>query len=216
MGYFDDFDEMLKEQEQNKSRASEKRSRAVLSSRRNWDERLKSLIRLFKDYNETILQPREPCFVILKKAERLDPLPKFSDPIFTYVINVVPKALLPHAFNPFYAETGYVIPNKITKDDWYVKVALQCEIILSEKNNPGELELSSTLRVWGNVEQDEKSLLPPHLQIQRQEAWHLPYTELSLSSSHEREQVEAVLKQALMVMTPKVFTHLQEVFGLES
>lgn len=216
MGDFTDFDDLLKKERQRENTTQQQKRQALLNSRKEWDGNLKRLISLFKEYNETILQPREPMFVILKKEELIDHLPSKGKPIFTYVINGIPKKLLPHAFNPFYAETGYVTPDKITKDDWYVKVALQCEITLSENAKNEHLFTDIYLRVWGLLDTKEQSLVPSSFEITTHEAWRLPFTRLHLqSNSPQSKTITEDFKRALMIMTPKVFTHLKEVFGLE-
>ncbi len=71
MSHFSDFDEYLSGQDQQKAYQKSQYRLSIQQSRAALDPFLRTLFTLFKEYNETILQPRKEHFVILKKQEEI-------------------------------------------------------------------------------------------------------------------------------------------------
>lgn len=226
MSHFSDFDDYLNEKDKEKAYRKSQYKFLIQQSRAALDPFLRTLFSLFKEYNETILQPRKEHFVILKKQEEIPenyPSKKERYLYFLYRVNVLPRILFAQQFNPLYAmNEDYVTPNKITKNDWYLKVALQFDTLLSDIWNEeqhsfaGILLPTVRLRAWGVLNEKETALLTSPVSLSFETAWRKTYTELSLDITNPLESDwEQGVKELFMLITPLVFSHTQEVYGLD-
>ncbi len=227
MSHFSDFDDYLSNQDKEKAYQKSQYRLSIQQKRSDLDPFLRTLFTLFKEYNETILQPRKEHFVILKKHEEIpDALPSKEDRhlYFLYRVNVLPRILFAQQFNPLYAmNEDYVTPNKITKNDWYLKVALQFDTLLSdiwddEQNSfAGILFPTIRLRVWGVLDEQKTALLSSHVSLKVESAWRKTFTTLSLDiRSPLHSDWEQEVKELFMLVTPLVFSHTKEVYGIDT
>lgn len=219
MSYFADFDEFLKTQTSEKQKAQTQHVQNIRQSRQNLDPFINETFYLFKEYFEKILTPRHPYFLILKKKEIIDPITK-DTPVFLYRVNIIPKQLLPGAFNPAYSfGSTHLTPREITDQDWHFHVSLQYDLALYDtydektKTYSGKLSPYVFLRTWGNLEEEKQSLASSALTITTDTAWKMSYTQIKISQG--KDELIEEYKNALFVVTPRVFSHLEEVWGIK-
>jgi hypothetical protein len=226
MSHFSDFDEYLSGQDKEKAYQKSQYRLLIQQSRAALDPFLRTLFTLFKEYNETILQPRKEHFVILKKQEEIPenyPPKEEQHLYFLYRVNVLPRILFAQQFNPLYAmNEDYITPNKITRNDWYLKVALQFDTLLSDIWNEKQHSFAGTLlptvrlRAWGVLDEQKTALLSSRFCLSVETAWRKTYTTLSLNIINPLESDwEQEVKELFMLITPLVFSHTREVYGLD-
>lgn len=213
MSTFSDFDDFLRLQEL-KKQTSETIFR--LNIKKNHEELqpfLKQILTSFDNFNSTIIQPRKPHFIILKKHEFIDPIDEKA--FFIYRINALPKNLFANLFNP-YTSTGaeYILPNAITPNDWYLKVALQFDILLKQiDSSTHTLTPSLSCRIWGRL--PSRTIAPSYLEIHETEEWGKPFSTLSYQVPTPPESIwDQRLKEIFMIVTPAIFSHTKEVYGI--
>lgn len=216
MSYFSDFDDFLKRQEEQKKQNLNDHRNNVLKSRKDASLLLEDLLTVFKEFNEKIIQPRKPHFVILKKHEELPKFPD-NDPYFLYRVNVIPKDLYVAAYDPN-LEPGenHLKSGKITKHDWHPHVAMQYDIAFFDttvdKKQTGLLQPTVIIKVWGNINQ--KALISPFLNLSVNHYWGRDYTQAKIQNLNEQQLKEDTVN-VLTAFTPKIFEHHKEVLGLD-
>lgn len=213
MATFSDFDEFLRSGEFKKQEDGNVYHLRIKQAHQELQPFLREAFELFKDYNESILQPRKPHFVVLKKQEAVSE--REQKAAFLYRINTLPRSLFASHFNPHTTEgANYIRPNIVTKDDWYLKVALQFDVALLNLPKENILTPSLHLRVWGRIA--SSSPVSSEIDITHTESFGKIYTTLSYWILNPDDHLwQRQLKELFMIATPAVLSHTREVFGVE-
>lgn len=216
MARFTDFNEFLDNKETLRKTTLTLHGQKIQESRKNLDLFIKDILKIVKDYYEEVVSPRAQMHLILKKDEKILSKLKKTDntkPFYTYLINFVPKALLPLSFDLNYAMVSYLTPGQVTSSDWHIMVALQFEVSLFEdKNSAGNLLPSIFMKVWGKIKENNANIVNSDLKISYKTAWRHTYTEILLKIS-EDSLFQKRLEQVFMFLTPNVLNHKGEIFG---
>jgi hypothetical protein len=222
MSRFDDYDEFLKTQASNQKNLQEELKEKIIKSRTQLDPWIEGIFSLLKEYIETILMPRRGFLMILKKRESLDKIETKTNanPYFVYRINLIPKELLPGAFDPTdVIGENHFTPNHVTENDWHFDVSMQFDLLLfdtyDEMNHSltGNLEPRFFLRTWGKLTTEQSMLMNPHISISYPKAWKQIYTEIEIRGNNQ--ELPRSLEDTLMILTPRVLAHLEEVWKIK-
>jgi hypothetical protein len=212
MSSFSDFDEFLRDQESSKKQSEKEKSEKLNATRAHFDPFVSDIFRLFKEYYDTIILPRRKFHMIFKKKETLKAASR-DEPQFLYRINLVPVEILPLAFDPgSHPFKDHLAFHYITKNDWHFDVSLQLNLAFFESDT-ALLEPRITLCVWGNPKQKEHEILPIMVTQENLTAWTLPYTRFTLNGP--ADEIKTLFEKILILITPQVFAHLEEVWKIK-
>ncbi len=223
MSRFRDFNDFLDNQQELRNYEISSRGQKIQQARKKYDRVIKDSFNVLRDYYDEVIKVRNEMHLILKKDEDIkDKLQsqQIDKPFYTYLVNFVPKDLLPLAFEPSYSYDGdYLSLGKTTSSDWYLKVALQFEVSLFEiienkKEFTGNLMPHIYIRVWGKLREESKNIIGYNIGISYHKAWRHIYLQLALKND-AISTVEKEIERLLMVVTPNVLCHKKEVFNLD-
>lgn len=215
MSSFTDFDEFLKSQDSSKKKAEEETLEKIKKSRIQIDPFVSDIFSLFKDYYDTIILPRRSFHMIFKKKENLQKTEYKDKPYFLYRINLVPVEILPLSFDPSsHPGRDHLSWKHITEHDWHFDVSMQFTLALYASDEPLALMPEITIHTWGNIDQEKSNaLIPGGMSISYLTAWHLPYTRIELRG--QEDEVKKNFTETLMVITPRILSHLEEVWKIK-
>lgn len=223
MSRFTDYDEYLRTQASNKKTLQDEIREKLKKSRKSMDVWIDETFSLVKEYIETILLPRRDFLMILKKRESLENIELYNndEPYFIYRINLIPREILPGAFDPSdVVEKNHFTLNEITLHDWHFDVSMQFDLSLFDtfdRNNKivtGNLEPRLFLRTWGKLPDEQSMLVNPHLTIDYLKKWKLTYTEIIIRGN--MRDLPGDLENTLLMLTPRVLAHLEEVWKIKN
>lgn len=222
MSRFNDYDEFLRTQSTKQKNLQEELREKLKKSRDRLDPWIDETFSLFKEYIETILLPRREYLMIFKKRASLQRIETTTNtnPYFIYRINLIPREILPGAFDPSdVVSKNHLSLNEITIHDWHFDISLQFDLSLfdtfdaSGKVLTGKLEPRLFLRTWGKLPDEESMLINPHVSVSYLCAWKLTYTEIVIQG--DTRDLQSDLENTLMMLTPRVLAHLEEVWKMK-
>lgn len=232
MSHFSDFDDFLNREEEERNKHQTQHTKAVLQSRKDLDPVIREILELFKEYFETILLPRKPLVMILKKSEVFqkdleEPNGKWKtgngkSSYYLYRINLIDKDMLLPVFDATaVVDAGFFQSNKITKHDWHAYVALQFDLELVDTKNyqgeySGNLQPEVAIRIWGRVKEDKSMPFPASVKLSYQPDGKLTFAQLTIKQDQTINEFVQTIKHVLMLITPQVFQHEEEVWNIKT
>lgn len=227
MSQFSDFDEFLRNKEEEETKHHSQYVQTVLQSRKELDPLLRDLFALFKEYFETILTPRKPLVMILKKQETAihtihqDHLNK---PYYLYRINLNDQDMLLPAFEwTAIVNEGFFRSEEITKHDWHPYVAMQLDIAFFDTKDAranrytGQLYIAVTIRIWGEITSGQQTMLPSGTQMETGSDYKLPFIQMRVSGKGlSEDQMKQQVTALLMLCTNNVLHHDENVWKVKT
>lgn len=215
MSRFSDYDEFLRSQTSQRRRSQEELAEKLKQSRKEFDPWIKEMFVLVKEYCSTILVPRQQYYLTMKKHESLFGEKNFEKELFfLYRLNLIPRDILPGEFDPTSRIAhNHTTPTIITDHDWHFDVSLEFDLALYCADQSGDLTPKLFLRTWGKLPEDESLLLPADLKVTYKTAWRHAYTEIEINGSPHK--LQEGLEKTLLLLTPRVLAHLEEVWKLK-
>jgi len=151
---------------------------------------------------------------MLKKQEAINDKEKRAE--FLYRVNVLPRILFASHFNPYTTEgASYVRPNDVTQNDWFLKVALQLDILLTHHRSViPTLVPTVYIRTWGKIA--SKQLIASSVTLLHEKSWGHEYTTVIYKPENfQAADWQQQLRELFMLTTPFTLSHAKEVFGIE-
>src|SRR6266571_7747964 len=211
MSRFTDFDEFLRGQDSKKQQAQQEQTEKVKQARRQLDPWIQEIFAAFKEYYETILLQRREYLLILKKDASIATKKDETTAEFLYRANLIPREILSAAFDPSWTHAqNHLTLGEITEHDWHFDVSLQLDVTLVYSDVSEKFTPEISLRVWGKLPDDSSKMLPASMHVSYKTAWRHEYTEIHITG--EPKQLQIDFEQTLMLLTPQIFSHLEEVW----
>ncbi len=214
MSRFTDFDEFLRTQDSQKQQAKKEQTEKIKQTRKQLDPWIQEIFSAFKEYYETILLQRREYFLILKKREALETKKDQAMAMFLYRLNLIPREILPAAFDlSSRHQDNHLTMHMVTEHDWHFDVSFQFDVMLTYLPQSEIFTPEITLRVWGELPYDASKMLPASMHVAYKTAWRHHYTEMQIMG--EPKQLQKEFEQTLMLLTPQILSHLEEVWKLK-
>lgn len=207
MSLFDDFADFLNREENERQQTENGKTKKLLEDRKAYDRLMRAVFTEVREYYQTILRPRRDLFLVFKKDTETE---KDREQYFLYRINVIAQDSVPLGLDLRYATTPYLVPEKITQDDWHSNVAFQMSIFL--RPAASGYVLVFTGRVWGEIE--SATPISSEISLVSAKKRRLPYTDFLIETKTpgDNEFVEHVEK-ILTAATPNILDHRSIVWG---
>lgn len=207
MSLFEDFSDFLEREEIEKQQQASAKTKKLRATREEYDALMRQVFAKVQDYYQTILTPRLDLFLVFKKDTDIK---NDNDTYFLYRINIIAQDSVPLGLDLRYATTPYLIPEKVTPDDWHANVALQVTVFF-KRNTEDTLSLVFTCQIWGILK--STTPLTKEIIIHTAEKRHLPVTTLTTKATGPRDTTFLrCVEEILTMATTNVLTHREIVW----
>lgn len=207
MSVFEDFSEFLEQEEIEKQQQASAKIKKLLTAREEYDDLMRGAFAQIREYYQTILKPRQDLFLVFKKDTSTE---DNKDTYFVYRVNIIAQDSVPLGLDLRYATTPYLIPGKLTPNDWHANVALEVTVFLKRKAED-TFSLTFTCQIWGTLK--SATPLTKEITIETEEKRHLPTTILTTEAESPKDTIFLRhVEEMLTMATANVLTHREIVW----